>query len=46
MGSFLLENPYPDFLVQNRIFRSVFFGLGEGGGGAGNQARIINPESP
>ena len=35
MGSFLLENPYPDFLVQNRIFRSVFFGLGEGGGGGG-----------
>ena len=35
MGSFLLENPYPDFLVQNRIFRSFFFGWGGGGGGGG-----------
>ena len=33
MGAFLLENANPDFLVQNRILRSFFFGWGGGGGG-------------
>ena len=45
MGAFLLENANPDFLVQNRIFRSFFFGWGGGGEGV-YQARILNPESP
>ena len=35
MGAFLLEYPNPDFLVQNRIFRSFFLVFGGGGGGGG-----------